>query len=45
MSSNKTNFLEAIADSYGIDRDSVIFKYIERKTKASERGSKARRSF
>jgi hypothetical protein len=44
MSSNKTNFLEAIADNYGVDRNSVIFKYIERKTKASERGSKARRS-
>ncbi len=44
MSSNKTNFLEGIADNYGIDRNSVIFKYIERKTRASERGSKARRS-
>ena len=44
MSSNKINFLEAIADNYEIDRNSVVFKYIERKTKASERGSKARRS-
>lgn len=44
MPSNKTNFLEEIADSYGIDKNSVIFKYIERKTRASERGSKARRS-
>ena len=44
MSSNKTNFLETIADNYGIDRNSVVFKYIDRKTKASERGSKARRS-
>jgi len=44
MSSNKINFLEAIADNYGIDRNSVVFKYIERKTRASERGSKARRS-
>lgn len=45
MSSNKINFLEAIADNYGIERNSVVFKYIELKTKASERGSKARRSF
>ena len=44
MSSSKTNFLEQIADGYGIERNSIIFKYIERKTKASERGSKARRS-
>ncbi|MBD2500281.1 type II restriction endonuclease [Anabaena azotica] len=44
MDSNEINFLEAIADSYGIDKNSVIFKYIERKTRASERGSKARRS-
>lgn len=44
MSSDQTNFLEQIADSYGIDRNSIIFKYIKRKTKASQRDSKARRS-
>ncbi len=44
MSSDKINFLEKIADNYGIDRDSTIFKYVARKTKASEKGSKARRS-
>jgi hypothetical protein len=44
MASNQPNFLSAIADSYGIDRNSVVFKYLDRKTRASERGSKARRS-
>jgi hypothetical protein len=45
MSSDKNNFLEEIANRYQIDRNSVIFNYVERKTKASDRGSKARRSF
>ncbi|WP_414752467.1 type II restriction endonuclease [Anabaena sp. CCY 9910] len=44
MASNEINFLEEIADSYEINKNSVIFKYIERKTRASEKGSKARRS-
>ncbi|MBD2441199.1 hypothetical protein [Nostoc sp. FACHB-110] len=44
MSSNISNFIETIANNYGIDKNSVIYKYIERKTRASEKGSKARRS-
>ena len=44
MSRSETNFIQEIADSYGIDKNSVIFKYLEYKTRASERGSKARRS-
>ncbi|AFY43256.1 hypothetical protein [Nostoc sp. PCC 7107] len=44
MSSNEANFLDAIADNYGIDKNSVIFKYLELKTRASRKGSKARRS-
>lgn len=44
MSSKVTNFIEVIANNYGIDNNSVIYKYIERKTRASEKGSKARRS-
>lgn len=42
--SSERSFLEGIADRYGIDRNAIIFRYIERKTRASQRGAKARRS-
>jgi hypothetical protein len=37
-------FVREEAANYGVQLDSVIHKYIERKTKASDRDSKARRS-
>jgi hypothetical protein len=44
MPVDKNNFLDEIAKNYKIDNNSIIFKYLERKTRASETGSKARRS-
>lgn len=38
-------FFESIADDYNIDRSSLAYEYIALKTKAHDRGSKARRSF
>ena len=43
-SSNEQNFVTKIAATLGIPSDAVIFQYLKRKTKASDRGSKARRS-
>jgi hypothetical protein len=36
--------LSSLADEFNVEKNSLIYKYIEKKTKASERGSKARRS-
>lgn len=44
MSENKTHFVRQEAALYKVHSDSVIHQYIERKTKASDRDSKARRS-
>lgn len=44
MSEISAAFVEEEAAHYNVQPDSVIHKYIERKTKASDRGSKARRS-
>ena len=41
---NEELFAQAEAELYGVNANSVISKYIQRKTKASDRGSKARRS-
>jgi hypothetical protein len=41
---NKTMFVKETASDYNVSPDSVIHQYIERKTKASNRDSKARRS-
>ena len=38
------SFVDDIAERHGIDKRSVAFQYMVRKTKASDRGSKARRS-
>lgn len=38
------NFLETEAQRFGINRDCLAYKYLQRKTKAADRGSKARRS-
>lgn len=37
-------FVDQIAHEFGINVNSVLFKYLKRKTRASDRGSKARRS-
>ena len=44
MSKTTTSFVREKAANYGVQPNSVIHKYIERKTKASDRDSKARRS-
>ncbi len=44
MSETTAAFVREEAASYNVQPDSVIHKYIERKTKASDRDSKARRS-
>lgn len=44
MSETQTAFVQEEAAQYEVQPDSVIHKYIERKTKASDRDSKARRS-
>ncbi len=44
MTKNKTVFVKEIAANYNVNPNSIIHKYIERKTKASNRDSKARRS-
>lgn len=38
------SFVDEIAERHGIEKRSVVFQYMVRKTKASDRGSKARRS-
>ncbi|MBY7944997.1 hypothetical protein KW479_12890 [Vibrio fluvialis] len=37
-------FIDEIAEQYNIDKDSLVYEYIVHKTKAHDRGSKARRS-
>lgn len=44
MSERNPAFLREEASKYSVQHDSVIYKYIERKTKASDRDSKARRA-
>ena len=44
MSNSNAFFVKETATKYHVNPDSVIHKYIERKTKASDRDSKARRS-
>ncbi|WP_298720445.1 hypothetical protein [uncultured Oceanisphaera sp.] len=44
MSETPAAFVREEAANYSVQPDSVIYKYIDRKTKASDRGSKARRS-
>lgn len=44
MASTNTLFVRQEAEKYDISPDTVIYKYLARKTKASERSSKARRS-
>lgn len=44
MKKTKISFLNEVAEIYGVDPNSTIYLYLERKTKASERDSKARRS-
>lgn len=44
MTNGQPLFVREEAEKYGVNDDSVINKYIERKTKASDRDSKARRS-
>lgn len=39
-----TLFFDSIADTYNIDRTSLVYEYISLKTKAHDKGSKARRS-
>ena len=45
MSKTQGDFVKDEAAKYKVKSDSIILKYIERKTKASNRDSKARRSF
>jgi hypothetical protein len=44
MSDTETHFVRQESAQYNVQRTSIIHKYIERKTKASDRDSKARRS-
>lgn len=44
MIETPTTFIQEEASQYKVQPDSIIHKYIERKTKASDRDSKARRS-
>lgn len=44
MTIDKNLFVNETAANYHVNPESVIYKYIERKTKASDRDSKARRS-
>lgn len=44
MTINEMMFVKETATDYDVNPDSIIHKYIERKTKASNRDSKARRS-
>ncbi|GGC08950.1 hypothetical protein GCM10011352_39150 [Marinobacterium zhoushanense] len=41
---NEASFIQALALKYDISPEITLYKYLERKTKASDRGSKARRS-
>ena len=45
MNKIASSFVEKEADNYNVNVDSVIYRYIKRKTKASDRDSKSRRSF
>ena len=44
MTTNNNLFVNETAANYDVPTDSVIHQYINRKTKASDRDSKARRS-